>query len=257
MFPLWTRVTDRRLLSMANWMARRTSFFVAEAEIGDDGDEKKGDVRVVSSGKCASGNCVRLSALTTLLGPIGVVRTADTSDHADDTGGPRLHEGARGGDGNETGEHAASLSGGRPGVLHGNRTYLLQDGDGQITDAHSISAGLDYPGVGPEHALLKAIGREAVAGKRDVVWRIVGAGHRDTDLDRIDGAERDAGGRRLCAADDPYGGSFFPQFRDHPERQIFQWSIYERDPSRDDQAALKSKVRDAQAPLPACNYPGP
>ncbi|HXI87827.1 MAG TPA: tryptophan synthase subunit beta, partial [Parvularculaceae bacterium] len=58
-----------------------------------------------------------------------------------------------------TGEHAASLSGGRPGVLHGNRTYLLQDADGQIKDAHSISAGLDYPGIGPEHAWLHDVGR--------------------------------------------------------------------------------------------------
>jgi tryptophan synthase beta chain len=59
-----------------------------------------------------------------------------------------------GGHGVETGRHAASLGGGRPGVLHGNRTYLLQDEDGQIRDAHSISAGLDYPGIGPEHAWL-------------------------------------------------------------------------------------------------------
>jgi tryptophan synthase beta chain len=63
------------------------------------------------------------------------------------------------GKGIETGEHAASLTGGRPGVLHGNRTYLLQDADGQITGAHSISAGLDYPGIGPEHAWLKEAGR--------------------------------------------------------------------------------------------------
>ena len=59
-----------------------------------------------------------------------------------------------GGHGVATGKHAASLTGGRPGVLHGNRTYLLQDDDGQITEAHSISAGLDYPGIGPEHAWL-------------------------------------------------------------------------------------------------------
>jgi tryptophan synthase beta chain len=63
------------------------------------------------------------------------------------------------GEGIETGRHAASMTGGRPGVLHGNRTYLLQDADGQITEAHSISAGLDYPGVGPEHAWLKDTGR--------------------------------------------------------------------------------------------------
>ncbi len=56
-------------------------------------------------------------------------------------------------------DHAASLQGGRPGVLHGNRTYLLQDEDGQILEGHSISAGLDYPGIGPEHAWLKDIGR--------------------------------------------------------------------------------------------------
>jgi tryptophan synthase beta chain len=64
-----------------------------------------------------------------------------------------------GGKGVHTGEHAASLTGGRPGVLHGNLTYLLQDSDGQITEAHSISAGLDYPGIGPEHSWLKDVGR--------------------------------------------------------------------------------------------------
>ena len=63
------------------------------------------------------------------------------------------------GEGLETGRHAASLSAGRPGVLHGNRTYLLQDDDGQIVETHSVSAGLDYPGVGPEHAWLKDSGR--------------------------------------------------------------------------------------------------
>jgi len=64
-----------------------------------------------------------------------------------------------GGDGLHTGKHAASLTGGRPGVLHGNRTYVLEDAAGQITETHSISAGLDYPGVGPEHAWLRDIGR--------------------------------------------------------------------------------------------------
>ena len=63
------------------------------------------------------------------------------------------------GHGVETGLHAASLTGGRPGILHGNRTYLLQNEDGQITEAHSISAGLDYPGIGPEHSWLNDIGR--------------------------------------------------------------------------------------------------
>jgi tryptophan synthase beta chain len=63
------------------------------------------------------------------------------------------------GQGLATGKHAASLTAGSPGVLHGNRTYLLQDANGQITETHSVSAGLDYPGVGPEHAYLKDIGR--------------------------------------------------------------------------------------------------
>jgi len=63
------------------------------------------------------------------------------------------------GDGVETGRHAATITGGSPGVLHGNRTYVLQDENGQTIESHSISAGLDYPGVGPEHAYLHDIGR--------------------------------------------------------------------------------------------------
>jgi len=71
------------------------------------------------------------------------------------------------GEGLSTGKHAASISAGSPGVLHGNRTYLLQDENGQITETHSISAGLDYPGVGPEHAYLKDIGRAEYVGITD------------------------------------------------------------------------------------------
>jgi len=71
------------------------------------------------------------------------------------------------GHGIETGEHAASLTGGLPGVLHGNKTYLLQDDDGQILDGHSISAGLDYPGVGPEHSWLRDAGRVSYAAVTD------------------------------------------------------------------------------------------
>jgi tryptophan synthase beta chain len=63
--------------------------------------------------------------------------------------------------------HAASMNGGRPGVLHGNRTYLLQDSDGQILEGHSISAGLDYPGVGPEHSWLRDTGRVTYASATD------------------------------------------------------------------------------------------
>ncbi|WP_197328276.1 tryptophan synthase subunit beta [Ralstonia syzygii] len=71
------------------------------------------------------------------------------------------------GEGIETDRHAASLTCGSPGVLHGNRTYLLQDEDGQIIETHSISAGLDYPGVGPEHAWLKDVGRAQYVGITD------------------------------------------------------------------------------------------
>jgi tryptophan synthase beta chain len=71
------------------------------------------------------------------------------------------------GQGLDSGKHSASLSRGSPGVLHGNRTYLLQDVNGQITETHSISAGLDYPGVGPEHAYLKDIGRAEYVGITD------------------------------------------------------------------------------------------
>jgi tryptophan synthase beta chain len=71
----------------------------------------------------------------------------------------QIHAVEAAGHGIETGKHAASLTAGGPGVLHGNRTYLLQDDDGQIKEAHSISAGLDYPGIGPEHAWLHDVGR--------------------------------------------------------------------------------------------------
>ena len=71
------------------------------------------------------------------------------------------------GHGVDTDKHAASLTGGKPGILHGNRTYLLQDGDGQIQDAHSISAGLDYPGIGPEHSWLHETGRVKYVSAKD------------------------------------------------------------------------------------------
>lgn len=72
-----------------------------------------------------------------------------------------------GGRGLDTGEHAASLIGGKPGVLHGNRTYVIEDDDGQIIETHSVSAGLDYPGVGPEHAWLKDSGRASYVSAND------------------------------------------------------------------------------------------
>ena len=78
-----------------------------------------------------------------------------------------LHGVEAAGDGLATGRHAAPLSAGRPGVLHGNRTYLMQDADGQIEGTHSVSAGLDYPGVGPEHAWLKDIGRAVYSSATD------------------------------------------------------------------------------------------
>lgn len=71
------------------------------------------------------------------------------------------------GDGLDTNRHAAAINGGRPGVLHGNMTYLLQDADGQIEEAHSISAGLDYPGIGPEHSWLHDVGRATYLAATD------------------------------------------------------------------------------------------
>ena len=76
-----------------------------------------------------------------------------------DDEGVRLYGVEAAGDGVDTPRHAASIERGRPGVLHGSRTYVLQDGDGQTVESHSISAGLDYPGVGPEHSWLADIGR--------------------------------------------------------------------------------------------------
>ena len=81
--------------------------------------------------------------------------------------GVAIHGAEAAGDGIASGRHAASLAAGRPGVLHGNRTYILCDDNGQITETHSISAGLDYPGVGPEHAFLKDAGRAIYAGVTD------------------------------------------------------------------------------------------
>jgi tryptophan synthase beta chain len=84
-----------------------------------------------------------------------------------DEPGIAIHGVEAAGHGVETDAHAASLTKGTPGILHGNRTYLLQDDDGQIIEAHSISAGLDYPGVGPEHAWLKDAGRVTYASATD------------------------------------------------------------------------------------------
>jgi len=87
------------------------------------------------------------------------------------------------GDGLETGRHAAPLCAGTPGVLHGNRTYLMEDRDGQIIETHSVSAGLDYPGVGPEHAWLKDSGRATYIGVTD--QEALAAFHRLTRTEGI------------------------------------------------------------------------
>jgi len=87
------------------------------------------------------------------------------------------------GDGLDTGRHAAPLCAGTPGVLHGNRTYLMEDRDGQITETHSISAGLDYPGVGPEHAWLKDSGRASYVAVSDE--EALDAFHRLTRIEGI------------------------------------------------------------------------
>ncbi|MBE0534015.1 MAG: tryptophan synthase subunit beta [Rhodospirillales bacterium] len=87
------------------------------------------------------------------------------------------------GEGIATGKHAASLTAGKPGVLHGNRTYLLQDADGQIKEAHSVSAGLDYPGIGPEHAWLHDVGRVEYVSITDA--EAIAAFHQCTRLEGI------------------------------------------------------------------------
>jgi tryptophan synthase beta chain len=87
------------------------------------------------------------------------------------------------GDGMETGRHAAPLAAGKSGVLHGNRTYLMEDENGQIIETHSISAGLDYPGVGPEHAWLKDLGRAKYVNVTD--QQALAAFHQLTRLEGI------------------------------------------------------------------------
>ena len=94
-----------------------------------------------------------------------------------------LHGVEGGGDGIETGRHAAPLCAGSAGVLHGNRTYLMEDSDGQIIETHSISAGLDYPGVGPEHAWLKDSGRAQYAAVTDT--EALAAFHQLTRIEGI------------------------------------------------------------------------
>jgi tryptophan synthase beta chain len=88
-----------------------------------------------------------------------------------------------GGDGVETGRHSAPLSAGKPGVLHGNRTYIMEDDNGQIIETHSVSAGLDYPGVGPEHAWLKDIGRAQYVSVTDT--EALAAFHKLTRVEGI------------------------------------------------------------------------
>ena len=120
-----------------------------------------------------------------------------------------------GGLGLDTGRHAAPLSAGVPGVLHGNRTYLMEDDDGQIIETHSISAGLDYPGVGPEHSFLKDLGRaeyvsvtdeEALRGFRDLT-RIEGIMPALESSHAVAWVQREgpAMDPRECGGDQPLG----------------------------------------------------
>jgi tryptophan synthase beta chain len=94
--------------------------------------------------------------------------------------GVRLVGFEAGGDGIDTGRHAATLTGGAPGVLHGARSYLLQDENGQTIESHSISAGLDYPGVGPEHAYLHDLGRE-LGPDAIILVSLSGRGDKDVE----------------------------------------------------------------------------
>ncbi len=118
------------------------------------------------------------------------------------------------GHGIETGQHAASLTGGAPGVLHGNKTYLLQDEDGQITEAHSISAGLDYPGIGPEHSWLHESGRVKYLPITD--QEALEAFQLCSQLEGIIPAL----GERACAGRAAEGGEGLRQGPDHPGQRL-------------------------------------
>jgi tryptophan synthase beta chain len=106
------------------------------------------------------------------------------------------------GEGLQTGHHAASLCAGRPGVLHGCRTYLLDDAAGQIEHTHSVSAGLDYPGVGPEHAWLKDTGRAEYVGvtDRDALQAFHQLTRLEGILPALESSHAVAYGMRLAAA---------------------------------------------------------
>jgi tryptophan synthase beta chain len=107
-----------------------------------------------------------------------------------------------GGRGDALGEHAATIAHGRPGILHGSYSLLLYDGDGQIQETHSISAGLDYPGVGPEHAWLKASGRAryVTASDAEALDALTECCHREGILPALETAHAFAGARRWAAA---------------------------------------------------------
>jgi tryptophan synthase beta chain len=106
-----------------------------------------------------------------------------------------------GGRGNALGEHSATITGGRPGVLHGNYSMLLYDDDGLIQETHSVSAGLDYPGVGPEHALLKDIGRVTyvTASDDEALAALDECCAAEGILPALESAHALAGGRRFAA----------------------------------------------------------
>ena len=105
-----------------------------------------------------------------------------------------------GGDGIHSGRHGATITAGVPGILHGKRTYVLSDDDGQIFPAHSIAAGLDYPGVGPEHAYLKDIGRAeyAVADDDEALDSFVYLTRTEGIIPALESAHAIAGARRLA-----------------------------------------------------------
>jgi tryptophan synthase beta chain len=107
-----------------------------------------------------------------------------------------------GGRGDALGEHAATIAHGRPGILHGSYSLLLYDGDGQIQETHSISAGLDYPGVGPEHAWLAASGRAqyVTASDDEALDALSECCHREGILPALETAHAFAGARRWAAA---------------------------------------------------------
>ena len=140
------------------------------------------------------------------------------------------------GHGLKSGKHAASIAGGKPGVLHGNRTYLLMDDDGQIEEAHSISAGLDYPGIGPEHAWLNDMGRVKFFSATDdeavAAFQLVQQARRHHSGAGA-GARAGARARRLLAPKKPKDHLMVVNLSGRGDKDLTRWQRFSKARSDD------------------------